>query len=740
MSETPREGRCDYCHLPLAWSATADDDPQYCCVGCRLAAQIVGDDTATGLHQATLVRLAFAVFLSLNVMMFTMALWTQEAAAVDGAPPTPLQATLDDLFRYLCLVLGLPVLWLLGMPLLENGWAVSRRGAIATDLLILIGVAAAFVYSIVAVLRGAGHIYFEVGCVVLIMVTLGRWLEATGKIKTTAALEALERFLPARARVADDPETAAFTWLPLGEIDRGQLVVVEPGERIPLDGTIVAGQAHVDQQALTGESEPIGREPGERVFGGTTNVDGRLVIRVAARADEGVWGRLVKLVNAGRAREGHYQRLTERVARRFLPIVLAVAAVTFAAQWRLAGAETATMATLSVLLIACPCALGLATPMAVSAAFGAALEKRVLFQSGDALERLQGVRAVCFDKTGTLTLGTADVGDVLASPGERLDEVLGLAGAIAAGSSHPFSVAVSRHAKQTGANSSRARVDDVGAVPGRGLAGKRTDGAPVYLGSARWMAELGLRIPDLLCEPLQAAQAQGHGISLLAERGAIRAAFVFREQLRPEAAVALSSVRERGCHVVVLTGDTRQRGEQLERQLGVPVIAELLPEDKVAAVERFKREYGAVAMIGDGLNDAPALAASDLGIALGCGVDLARESADVCLLGNDLNTIPWAIDLSRRTVQIVRQNLFWAFAYNAGGMGLAACGWLNPGWASLAMVASSVLVIVNSLRLAPADGGGFAESKDIACDARDEAASTPAPFALQSQLVEAACP
>lgn len=726
-SQSALTAQCHYCHLPIAGGSHTTSDELYCCVGCRLAAQIVGDGAADSLHHALLIRIGFAVFLSMNVMMFTMALWSQELASPAGTAAS-LESALGDLFRYLCLVLSLPVLWLLGKPLLENAFAMWRQRAIATDLLILIGVAAAFAYSMISVFRGAGHIYFEVGCVVLVMVTLGRWLEATGKLKTTLALDAMERLLPEQVRVVADHDQECFAWQPLATIAPGVLYIVEPGERIALDGVVVSGRSHVDQQALTGESAPLARESGDRVFGGTLNVDGRLTVRVTATADEGVWSRLVQLVRDGRANSGRYQRVSDRVARRFLPAALAIAGMTFSIHTAYSGIESGVLAGLSVLLIACPCALGLAVPMAVSAAFGEALNRQVLFRGGEALERLASVRAVAFDKTGTLTTGMAQVTEVLFAGLAEPQTLLCVASRITAESMHPFAVAIRKYTATLDGGSVNAWNDDVETVPGRGLVVRDARGLAIYLGSVRWMRELHQDIEPRLSAQLERLEQQGAALTALGVDGAVQAIFVLHEQLRPEAAETLRGVKALGCEVMVLTGDHRQRGAALSESLGVSVQAELLPADKLQVIEALREQFGPVAMVGDGLNDAPALAASDLGIAMGCGVDLARESADVCLLGNDLSTVAWAINHSRRTLRVIRQNLFWAFVYNVIGIGLAAGGVLNPGWAALAMVLSSVLVIGNSLRLGAGAKVAPAGTRDAAM--ADPVANASAPTSL----------
>jgi heavy metal translocating P-type ATPase len=706
------DGACDYCHLPLAIESAAIDGPVYCCFGCRLAREITGRSGAEGEARWTLVRLGMAIFLSINVMMFTMALWTEDLYDARAVGSGPLAASLADLFRYLCLVLSLGVLWLLGLPLVENALASRRRDVAAADLLIVLGVAAAYVYSVISVVRGAGHVYFEVGCAVLVVVTIGRWLEATGKLRTTTALDALEKLLPERVRVIDPAGHARDA--AIGEIVRGDRLRVLAGERIAADGRVERGCASVSEQLLTGESRPVTKQSGDQVLGGGLNLDGELVVRVSAPVNEGSLARLIELVRAARLTKGRYQRLADRVSGWFLRGVLMVALGTFMFHsWR-SGVDVGLMAALAVLLIACPCALGLATPMAVWAALGNAAGHGVLFRHGESLERLAGVRAVRFDKTGTLTNGTPRVEHfILADEAER-EQVVRRAVRLAAASTHVFAQAIVRHLPTSAPSSDEHAVSEIVAAAGQGIAARFDDEShDSRLGSLRWLQASGMTVSPELQRAIALARRDGKSLSGIGWGGRVRGVFEFSETLRSEAPAALARCAMLGCDVGVLTGDDPARGRLLAEQLGVTVTAGLTPEAKVAALAEARRSRGPVAMVGDGVNDAPALAASDVGIALGCGADLSRESALVCLLADDLAQVPWSIDLARRSVRIIRQNLFWAFGYNTLGIALAAAGWLNPAWAAAAMVASSLIVVANSLRLQADSRGSLAEQGHI---------------------------
>jgi heavy metal translocating P-type ATPase len=691
-------GLCAHCKLPLArspWSrARPDEDglPRYCCFGCKFAAAIVHERGEAGATQWMLTRLGLAIFFTMNVMAFTMALWTYDVYQADPSGLTPLHASLESFFRYLVMLMALPVALLLGWPLLDAALQALRRGVYSTDLLLSAGVAAAFVYSMVSVLRGRGPVYFEVGCVVLVMVTLGRWLEASGKLKANDALDRLARLLPPQVRrLRGDVEEPAA----LDAIARGDRLRVLAGERFPADGRLDRGRALVDEQVLTGESRSVLKQPGDRVLGGTLNLDGDLVLVVTAAGAEGTLARLISLVRQARAARGPYERLADRVSAAVFPALAAIALITFVGHAWTGGIERGLMQALAVVLIACPCALGLATPLAVSTALGRAAGAQVLLRSAESFERLATLRAIRFDKTGTLTTGTPRVSHFFSADGSA--DVLHHAAVLAAASSHPLSRVIVDFARDRAA---REAVSEVQAIAGLGVVGKVGD-PPVrtFLGSRRLMDELGLRIGSELQAHIASAESQGRSYALVGWEGHSRGLFVFEEELRADAVAALARCQALGLDLGVLTGDHAARGQALAAELGLAVEAGLLPAEKAAALGRVRAEIGPVAMVGDGINDAPALAASDLGVALGCGTDLARDSAAVCLLGDDLARLPWVIALARRTVGIIRGNLAWAFGYNSIGVLAAALGWLSPALAALLMVGSSLFVITNSLRL-----------------------------------------
>ncbi len=585
------------------------------------------------------------------------------------------------------------MIWLLAGPLASNAWQELRRGVAAVDLLLVLGIAAAFLYSLVSVIRGHGHVYFEIACVVLVLVTLGRWFEAAGKQRATQAIETLSTLLPRTALRIDGGSEHST---PLADLRQGDCIRVLPGERIAADGCIVTGVAAIDEQLVTGESRSVVKQAGDSVYGGALNLDGELVVRVAAESGRGTLDRMVEAVRQARLTKGQYQRLADRIASWFLPAAIALALVTAAWHTQHSGPERGMLAGMAVLLIACPCALGLATPMAVWLALGRASQSQVLFRHGDSLEKLAGVRTMFFDKTGTLSSGECDVDRLQVADGESREVVVERAGGLARASNHPYAMAIARFAADMNCDAAIC----VQNLPGRGITG--TDpvtGAMVVLGSQRLMDKLNLTIDSELAADVDRLIADGAAMTFLGWQGKVRGVFVLDEQLRLEAPACVGRLRDLGIDVEVLTGDTAQRAINIGRRLGVSVRGGLLPEDKLAAIRAASHNRTGVAMVGDGINDAPALAAADIGIAMGCGADVSREAAEVCLLGNDLSRVPWAVELARRTIGVIRQNLFWTFAYNTLGIGLAVTGRLNPIWASAAMMLSSFFVVGNSLRL-----------------------------------------
>ncbi|MGK2285057.1 heavy metal translocating P-type ATPase [Pedomonas sp. V897] len=598
------------------------------------------------------------------------------------------------------LLLASLVQFWLGARFYRAGWAAVRAGTGNMDLLVAIGTSAAWGLSVYELLRHGGHgsLYFEASAVVVALVLLGKWLEGRARRQAGAAIRALAALRPETARrLGPDGEAQD---VPVSRIRVGDRVEVRPGERFPVDGVLLEGATTADESLLTGESLPVDKTVGSRVAGGAINGAGRVVVGVTAVGAETLLARIVRLVEAAQGRKAPVQRLVDRVSAVFVPVVLGLALVTFTG-WLLAGAdaETALLNAVAVLVIACPCALGLATPAAVMVGTGRAARAGVLIRDVESLEVAHRVDTVLFDKTGTLTEGKPALVALRPAEGAEEAEVLRLAASVQRGSEHPLARAVTGAAAERGLAPPPAT--DVRALPGRGVAGT-VGGQRLLLGSARLMAEAGVEISPLQAEAERLA-GDGRTVSWLAEAGEtprLLALFAFGDTLKPGAVAAVEALRAAGIRTVLLTGDSRAAGEAVARQLGLDaVIAGVLPDGKAEVVARLRGEGRTVAMVGDGLNDAPALAAADVGIAMGSGTDVAMEAAGITLMRGDPRLVADAIALSRRTYAKIRQGLFWAFVYNVVGLPLAAAGLLSPVVAGAAMAASSVSVMMNALTL-----------------------------------------
>jgi P-type Cu+ transporter len=595
--------------------------------------------------------------------------------------------------------LATPVQLVVGARFYRNGWKAARVASGNMDLLVALGSSAAYglsVYELFAHAGMGGHLYFEAGAAVITLVTLGRVLERRARRGTTRALRALLALRPETARVE---RAGGDVEIPLGQLRLGDIVVVRPGERIAADGTIVDGDSAVDESLVTGESLPVVKGDGDRVIGGSLNGEGRLRVRVAAVGGDTTLARIIALVEGAQASKAPVQRLVDRVSAIFVPIVLAIAAATLAG-WLLAGApaERAIIAAVSVLVIACPCALGLATPTAMMVATGAAARGGILIKDAEALEAAQRVTAVIFDKTGTLTEGRPRLTAVLPLAGEA-DALLALVAAAQQGSEHPLARAVLDEARTRGL--ALGPLAQFRALPGKGIdatvAGRR-----ILVGSRRLMAEMN--VPLAALDALAVAPAeQGLGLLFAAEIGHTArplGVLAAGDEVRAGTAAAVAALRRRGILVRLLTGDSEIVAHAVARTTGIDTVdAGVLPADKAAEVRRLQAEGHVVAMVGDGINDAPALAAADLGIALAAGTDVAAAASGITLMRPDPLLVPAALDIARLAVARIRENLFWAFAYNVVGIPLAAAGVLSPVLAGAAMAFSSVSVVANSLRL-----------------------------------------
>ena len=619
--------------------------------------------------------------------------------------------------NWLMLILATPVQFYVGWDYYVGGWKALRNGSANMDVLVAMGSSAAYLYSLpvtVALTLGSSalgsHVYFETAAVIITLIKLGKLLEARAKGQTSAAIRRLMGLQPKTARVVRD---GAEVEVPIDKLAVGDIILVRPGERIPVDGAVVSGQSTVDESMLTGESLPVDKQPGDTVYGATINKQGMLQFEATKVGSETALAQIIRLVQQAQGSKAPIQRLADQVAGVFVPVVIAIALVTLLVWWFGAGAgfTPAMIRMVAVLVIACPCALGLATPTAVMVGTGMGAERGILFRNSEALERAHQLRVIVLDKTGTLTQGEPAVTEVVTADGWQEGEsgLLAMAGSAELGSEHPLGEAIVRAARER--QTALAQPDRFEAVSGLGIVssvGERT----VLLGNAKMMDKYQVAANGLERRAHQ-LEADSQTVMWVAVDGQAAGLIAVADTIKDGSQEAVATLQRQGLRVVMLTGDNWTTARSIGEQVGITdIVAEVLPGDKAAAITQLQAEAGGpVAMVGDGINDAPALAQSDVGMALGTGTDVAMETADVTLMRGDLRSVAEAIALSRATMRTIKQNLFWAFFYNVILIPIAAGALypivglpmilrsLHPALAAFAMAFSSVTVVSNSLRL-----------------------------------------
>ena len=605
-------------------------------------------------------------------------------------------AMTNDALRWTMFAVAVPVQFWVGWPFLREAARRARRFTANMDTLISVGTLAAFGFSVYQLVTGGMELYFETAVLIIGFLSLGRLFEARAKRRAGRAIRALLELGAKEARliVGDDERM-----VPIESVHGGDIVRVRPGEKVPVDGEVIEGASAVDESMLTGESVPVEKVPGSKVVGAAVNTSGVLTLRATAVGAESALAQIVKLVEEAQTGKAAIQRLADRISAVFVPIVFAIAAITFLG-WAVMGGDVpkGILSAVAVLIIACPCALGLATPTAIMVGTGRGADIGVLIKSMEVLERTRDITTVVFDKTGTLTRGEMEVTDVVTF-GVDEDDFLRRAGAVEAHSEHPIGAAIRDRARATGPLPTTAAFE---ALAGFGVRGEvpRQGGDLVWVGRRKLMAEGGLVMPEQLEETAESLEKVGKTVVFAGWRGEVRGVIAVADTTKDGAEEAVRELRSMGLSVVMITGDNALTADAIAKSLGIErVLSEVLPEDKVAEIRRLQEAGEIVAMVGDGVNDAPALVQSDLGIAMGSGTDVAIEASDLTLMTGDPRKVVAAVNLSRRTYRTIVQNLFWAFGYNVAAIPAAAVGLLNPILAGAAMAFSSVSVVTNSLRL-----------------------------------------
>ena len=698
--------RCDHCDMPISGTEEAvsgvAERARYCCYGCRMRAETLGDDggdARSDEQQTLLVRLFAGVLMAGFVMVFSLAI----SSGYGFGALRRLEHEVGTA-HWVLLLAAVPALLLLGPPLLRSAWNDLKGGGLTLNVLFTLGTTSAVVVSGISYVRGTGPIYLETAVMLLALYTLGRYLTARAKDTTTRVLRRLMQVPDTTYRRLDpDPGEVAPDALRVGDRVR-----VPAGDVIPVDGTVAEGRSYVDESSLTGEAQPAVKEVGDPVYAGTTAQDGTLTIDATAVAEDRRLARVAQMMHRALERPPRIARLTDRILRWLIPGVVALALGTFGVWWAVAGFSKALYVALSVVLITCPCALGIAIPLSLTVALEQAGRKGLLVRSGRTLLDLARAEVVAFDKTGTLSTLTAPSVRVvrpepvpagsISAPTD--DTVLRRAAAVEQGTNHALAAAVVAAAEARGL--SLPRVADVSTHAGAGVVGRiQTDGQMHRLGvgNERLLEGLGVPRPPHLHERFVDEAESGRTPLYVVDEAVVVGLLSIEERVAPHAEAVVGAVQERSEAVSVLTGDRPAAARRLEDRLGVSAEAGLAPDEKVDRVAALREEHGPVVMVGDGINDAAALAEADVGIALSSGASVSMEAADVTLYNPDLRLVPWLQRLGRRTHRVIRQNLWWTFGYNIIGLGLAVAGLLHPIAAVVVMTGSSLLVTGNAFRL-----------------------------------------
>lgn len=653
----------------------------FCCFGCYLINKTTGLRGEEGTALAFLGKFGFGYFLSMLVMMLSMYIYGSHF--VD--PNDPEMKLFVGFIKWIILLFSTIVMIVLGIPILKNSFSKENLLNFNTDTLIAIGAFSAYFLSVYSVFTGKNAIYFETATMILVLVTFGRYLETSSRVKASNFMKQLMDLTAKKVTVLTQGQEKE---VPIEEVKIGDVIRVLPGEKIGVDGIIISGIGHIDEAILTGETKPVLKREGDKVFAGTTSIDGSFKIKVDTPQSQWTLNRFIQIMKEIRNTKAPINRLADKIAFYFLPVIFFLAISSFIYWFYFSGFEKALIVSLSVLLISCPCAFSIGAPLALWIGLGQAMKDGIIIKSAEVLERLSSIKTIFFDKTGTITEKSMEL-----SIFEGDQSLKSIVFSLEKHSEHPLAKSFIQWCRDC----NEKEVKNFKVNFGLGISGE-IDGKRYYLGSQEFMQQLGVDC-SVFDEKKNIAIKNGEIVVYVSDGKNCIGFLSFRQKIRKEAKLAIDVLKKMGIKVEVLTGDTEYFANVIKKELGIDVRANLLPEDKLNIIKQEKSSGKVVAMVGDGINDAPALSMADIGIAMGCGTDLTRESANISLISDDLRKIPLLIILSKKVKRVIYSNMFWAFIYNIIGIGFAITGHLTPIFAALAMVLSSVFVIGNSLRV-----------------------------------------
>lgn len=682
---------CDQCGIPYAKGGVGKNVEgnrlHFCCYGCSFTHSIVGEEGESGTASLFLLRLGFSAFLSMNVMLFS---WVFYADQWHGWGIEPEAIPYVGMFLF---VISTPVILLVGYPFLRNGVKELLSRHLSMDSLIALGSLAAYGYSTHEVFTGGDDLYFDTATMIIVLVTFGRYIEATAKVKSTNAIRQLLDLVPDEVRVISNGNEHVF---PAGDVPVGSIIRILPGEYIPLDGIIKKGETSVNEAILTGESIPHSKSGGDEVFAGTVNIDGSIQVRTTAECEETVHARIVRLMEEAQRTRSPLQKMVDNISAVFIPLIIFAALITFFVWLFLTSFNIALIYALAVLVVACPCALGIGSPIAAAVSIGRSAASGVLVKSAGAMERIGKTRIAVFDKTGTLTSGEFAV-VIAKSTGDR-NRLIAAVASLEHDSLHPLSKSIVKYADTV--TKERFETKNVVTVPGRGMKGEvkmNGEWKELLVGNKVFLLQNGYSISGVLDKEANVSDAT---IVFVGWDKRVNGIIGLRDVVHESAQPTIKILRAMNIRTILLSGDRKDIASKVGSELDIDeVYGELLPQDKIDFIRSLRKHTKGVIMIGDGINDAPSLAAADTGITLASATDIAKENADITILGPHLDKIPWLIYLSKKTRKIISWNLVWAFGYNSIAILFAAFGYLQPIVAAFIMIISSLLVIGNSMRL-----------------------------------------